>query len=388
MSEYALIAPVADRILKEHVLCDQCLGRFFAKKLRLSSHKLLGRKLNKGQKTSKCHVCKDLFDNMDYYVRMMVDSSSGFSFESFSVGAILKPTMVDHDDAIRSKYRLRGTDSVKTDVTRQLAKLYSKKTKKILDPLDSDVTFTVNTRDESCQLRSKPILLSGRYTKNDRNLPQKQKPCPNCLAKGCRMCDFHGITGSESVEGVISELLFREIGCTTAKFTWVGGEDKSSLVLGTGRPFFVRLQNPLKRKIRTMSKKDGSSCVSVTDLRVEDRLPPQPIRFSSRINIRISADSKVTPSQLEKIRALFLPSAAVAVYQKSGSRAEKKISLVSYERLSDQKFALEINAEGGLPIKRFVSGDDVVPSVSSILGTSCLADTFDFLDVKITDGNN
>ena len=73
---------------------------------------------------------------------MMVDSSSKFSFTTFSVGAIVKPSVIDRDDSIRSKYKLRGIDSVKTDITKQLAKLYSKNTKKILDPLDSDATFT------------------------------------------------------------------------------------------------------------------------------------------------------------------------------------------------------------------------------------------------------
>ncbi|MCE2614733.1 MAG: tRNA pseudouridine(54/55) synthase Pus10, partial [Nitrosopumilus sp. (ex Thoosa mismalolli)] len=335
------------------------------------------------QKISKCYICKNLFDNLQYYVKMMVDSSSKFSFTSFSVGAILKPSIIDHDDIIRSKYKLRGIDSVKTDITKQLAKSYSKITKKILDPMDSDVTFTVNTKDESCYLRSKSIYLSGRYTKNNRNLSQKQKSCSNCSGKGCRVCDFHGITNFESVEGVASELLFKKIGCTTAKFTWVGGEDKSSLVLGTGRPFFVKLQNPLKRKFRPLSKKNNS--VSIMNLKIESKLPPQSIKFSSKIEIQISTSSQITSSQLKKLKTLSV--SPIAVYEKSGKRTEKKVNSVSYKKFSDQKFKLKIDAEGGLPIKRFVNGDDIVPNVSSILGMNCIANEFDFLDVKINDNN-
>lgn len=383
MSEYDQIVSIANQILKKHDLCDQCLGRLFAKKLHLSSNKLLGRKLNKSKKISKCYICKNLFDNLHYYVKMMADTSSKFSFTSFSVGAILKPSIIDHDDIIRSKYKLRGIDSVKTDITKQLAKSYSKITKKILDPMDSDVTFTVNTKDESCQLRSKSIYLSGRYTKNNRNLSQKQKSCSNCSGKGCRVCNFHGITNFESVEGVVSELLFKKIGCTTAKFTWIGGEDKSSLVLGTGRPFFVKLQNPLKRKFCSVSKKNNS--VSVMNLKIESKLPSQPIKFSSKIDIQISTTSKIISSQLKKLKTLSL--FPIAVYEKSGKRTEKKVNSVSYKKLSDQKFKLKIDAEGGLPIKRFVNGDGVVPSVSSILEMNCIANEFDFLDVKINDNN-
>ena len=381
MAEYAQIVTVANQILAKHDLCNQCLGRLFAKKLGLSSNKLLGKKLNKKQKTLKCYICKNLFDNLNYYVKMMIDSSSKFSFTTFSIGTILKPSTIDHDDAIRSKYKLRGTDSVKTDITKQLAKLYSKNTKKILDPLDSDVTFTVNTKDESCHLRSKSIFLSGRYTKNNRNLPQKQRSCSNCSGKGCRVCDFHGIADFESVEGVVSELLFKKIGCTTAKFTWVGGEDKSSLVLGNGRPFFVKLQNPQKRKFRSLSKKNNS--VSIMNLKAETRLPLHPIKFSSKVDILVSADSTITSSKLEKMKTFFL--SPIIVYEKSGKRTEKKVNLVSYGQLSDRNFKLKIDAEGGLPIKRFVNGDDVVPSVSSILKVNCIAERFDFLDVQINE---
>ena len=249
--------------------------------------------------------------------------------------------------------------------------------------MDSDATFTVNIRDESCQFRSKSIYLSGRYTKNSRDFSQKQKSCSNCSGKGCRVCDFHGIADFESVEGVISELLFKKIGCTTAKFTWVGGEDKSSLVLGTGRPFFVKLQNPQKRKIRSISKKSNS--VSITSLKTETELPSQPIKFSSKIDIKVSTDSKITSSLLKKMKTLS--SSPIVVYEKSGKRTEKKIHSVSIRKLSDQKFKLKISAEGGLPIKRFTNGDDVVPSVSSILKMDCHADEFDFLDVKINDNN-
>ena len=66
---------------------------------------------------------------------------------------------------------------------------------------------------------------------------------------------------------------------------------------------------------------------------------------------------------------------------------KKDIYSVSTKKLSDQKFKLKINAEGGLPIKRFVNGDDIMPSVSSMPRMDCHADEFDFLDVKINDNN-
>ena len=58
----------------------------------------------------------------------MITSSSEYSFSTFSVGALIKPSIMDRDDYIRSKYKLKGIDSVKTDVTKELGKLFSRKT--------------------------------------------------------------------------------------------------------------------------------------------------------------------------------------------------------------------------------------------------------------------
>ena len=211
MSNYQQIATIANKIIKKYDLCDHCLGRLFSKQLHLSSNKLLGKKLkNNLDSTEKCYICKNLFDNLDHFLKLMINTSSNYMFTTFSVGAIIKPSIVDRDDFIRSQYKLKGIDSVKADITKELGRLYSRKTKKRIDYLDPEITFTMNLKDELCQLRSKSITISGRYVKSQRGYPQKQKSCDNCSGKGCRICDFHGITEYDSVEGSISKLIFKK----------------------------------------------------------------------------------------------------------------------------------------------------------------------------------
>ncbi len=378
MSKYQKITPIANEILKKYDLCDNCLGRLFSKQLHLSSNKLLGKKIR--HKTSqKCYVCKNLFDNLGYFLKMMVDVSSDYSFTTFSVGAIIKPSIIDRDDYIRSKYKLKGIDSIKTDITKELAKQFSKKTKKTVDSFDSQVTFTVNLKDELCQLRSKSITLSGRYIKSLRGLSQKQKSCENCSGKGCRICNFHGISEFDSVEGLVSEFIFKKLGGTTAKFTWIGGEDKSSLVLGTGRPFFVKLQNPNKRNLRLTSVSFDS--LKITTLKIVNESPKKPLKFISSIKMKITSNSKIDSKNLKKLKDLTLN--PVVVYENSGKRSEKNIFSVKYTKNSDNELSLSIKVDGGLPIKRFVDGDDVSPGISQILETACKCREFDFLDVHV-----
>ncbi|WP_371504733.1 tRNA pseudouridine(54/55) synthase Pus10 [Nitrosopumilus adriaticus] len=378
MSEYQKIISIANQISKKYPLCDNCLGRLFSKKLHLSSNKLLGKKLNQNT-TKKCHICKNIFENLNYFLKLMLDTSSNYSFETFSIGAMIKPSIVDRDDFIRSQYKLKGIDSIKTDITRELAKSFSRKTKKNIDTQNSDVTFTVNLKDDSIKLHSKSITFSGRYVKTMRGIPQKQKSCENCSGKGCRMCDFHGISEFESIEGQISKFLFEKIGGTTAKFTWIGGEDKSSLVLGNGRPFFVKLQNPLKRNLKLPSF--NSNSLKISNLKLVNESPKNPLKFNSLIQLKISTSSDIDSKILKKLK--ILEKQPVVVYDKSGKRSEKKIFTVKYKKNSKNIFTLSLKTEGGLPVRRFIDGDDVVPGISQILDTTCKCNQFDFSDVEV-----
>ena len=380
MSNYSQITSTANLILKKYDLCDQCLGRLFSKQLRLSSNKLLGKKLHKNSTfQSKCYVCKNLFCNLDHFLKLMLDSSSNYTFKTYGIGIMIKPSIVDRDDFLRSQYQLKGIDSVKSDITKELIKLFTKKTHKIMDPFDPEITFTVNLKDESCQLRSKSITIFGRYVKSKRGYSQKQKSCNNCSGKGCRICDFHGISEFESIEGIISKLIFKKFGGTTAKFTWIGGEDKSSLVLGSGRPFFVKIKNPSKRKSK-LSDEDFNS-VSLFNLKLVHESPKKSLTFHSKIKIKISTKLQINSKNLKKLKDLT--TYPITVYEKSGKRYEKKIFDLTYKKNSSNVFTVIISAEGGFPIKRFVIGDDVLPNISSVLDTTCMVQEFDFLDIIV-----
>ena len=380
MSNYSEITSIANSILKKYDLCDQCLGRLFSKQLHLSSNKFLGKKLKKNYTSKgKCYVCKYLFSNLDYFLKLMLDLSSNYEFQTYGVGIIIKPSIVDRDDFIRSKYKLKGIDSIKTDIAKELIKLFTKKTQKTLDSFDPEITFTVNLKDESCQLHSKSITIFGKYIKSERGYAQKQTSCDNCSGTGCRVCDFHGISEFESIEGIISKLIFKKFGGTTTKFTWIGGEDKSSLVLGNGRPFFVKIKNPSKRKSKLSDEKFDS--VSVFNLKLVDTFPKKPLNFYSRIKIKISAKLQINSKKLKKLKDLT--TCPIVIYEKSGKRYEKKIFDLKYKKNSTNLFTIIMSAEGGFPIKRFVIGDDVSPNISSLLDNSCVAQEFDFLNIVL-----
>jgi tRNA pseudouridine synthase 10 len=382
LSEIELLA---NKILEKHFLCDSCLGRLFSKQLKLSSNRILGKKLKRNvSKTSNCFVCKNLFDDLSPFLKLMQESSSDYEYSSFLIGAKIKPSIVDRDDYIRSKFKLQGIDGIKTALTHELAKKFSKKTKKFFDHLDPDVTFTLNLKEHICDLRSKQICLQGRYLKTERGFSQKEKPCGNCSGKGCRTCEFHGLSDCASVQGKISQILFQKFGGTIAKFTWMGGEDKSSLVLGTGRPFFVRIQNPKKRHVKFPKVlKKGS--IEISEFKIIPDVPKKPLTFKSLVCIKTKTKKPLTSNDLKKLKKSL--KSPVIIYESSGKRSEKKIFNTKYKKTSQHSFDLIIDVEGGFPIKRFVTGDDVVPGVGQIIENECTCDEFDFLQIEMITNN-
>ena len=97
--------------------------------------------------------------------------------------------------------------------------------------------------------------------------------------------------------------------------------------------------------------------------------------------MRISTESAIEIKNMKKLNDLI--KSPVVVYDVSGKRSEKKISSVKYKKTSQNEFSLFLKADGGLPIKRFVNGDNVSHGVSSIIDNSCKCLEFDFLEIQI-----
>jgi tRNA pseudouridine synthase 10 len=370
----------AQKILNEYDLCDYCLGRLYAKKLNLTSNQKLGQKIHKKlkAKSTKCYICKNIFDNLHFYVTKMREISSDYEFQTFLVGSKLKPSILDRDDHIRSQFRLKGIDGIKTNITRELAKQFSRKTKRQGQQIEPDITLTVDFKTDSYQIQSRPIFVSGRYTKTSRNMPQKQKPCDNCLGKGCVSCNHHGISEFDSVEGVLSKHFFEKFGAMQVKITWIGGEDSTSLVLGSGRPFFAKLTNPKKHNLKA-AKKITLGKITIHQMQKINKIPINPVSFVSKTRLYITTEAPI--QDLPKL--LQLKKSTIAIYEKSGKRAEKTIHDINYKMDSEKSFYLLMTVDGGVPLKRFVSGENVFPNVSDVLNNKCRCQTFDFDQIKI-----
>ena len=374
--KYDKIILQSKSILNEYDLCDNCLGRFFISFTHLTSVRILGNQIRhsiNSRIVTKCYICKNIFSNIDLYVKMMQDTSFGYKFSTFTVGAILKQSIIERDDKLRSIFQLRGIDGIKTAITKELGKKFVMKTKKHIDHLSPDTTFTINFKTEQCNVKTKPIFLYGRYLKDKRGLSQKEESCRDCKGKGCIFCNNHGIVSFDGVEGRMAKFLYEKFKTEQVKFTWIGGEDKTSLVMGDGRPFFAKLLSPKKRNIR-LAKKSNLNEIMIHDLRKIDHIPNGSIQFKSKTKMLVSTKNNLSSNKLKKLKQLT--DAPIEITD-SNKQYKKRIYKLKYKKHSLQSFAVEMEADGGIPIKRLVNGFSVIPNISSILNTDCFCEKFD-----------
>ena len=381
--KYDKIILQSKSILNEYDLCDNCLGRFFIRFTHLTSVRILGNQIRhsiNSRIVTKCYICKNIFSNIDLYVKMMQDTSFGYKFSTFTVGAILKQSIIERDDKLRSIFQLRGIDGIKTAITKQLGKKFVMKTKKHIDHLSPDTTFTINFKTEQCNVKTKPIFLYGRYLKDKRGLSQKEESCRDCKGKGCIFCNNHGIVSFDGVEGKMAKFLYEKFKTEQVKFTWIGGEDKTSLVMGDGRPFFAKLLSPKKRNIR-LAKKSNLNEIVIRDLRKIDHIPNGSIHFKSKTKILVSTKNNIISNKLKKLK--YLTNTPIEITD-SSRQYKKTIYNLKYKKCSLQSFTVEIEADGGIPIKRLVDGSDIIPNISSIIGVQCFCKKFDINQIYLS----
>jgi tRNA pseudouridine synthase 10 len=351
--------------LKQYRLCRHCLERH----------------ISTGRSSRPCYICQGLMDNLDVIANSVLAAVKAFEFDTFLIGATLSTQIYEREDTMRARLKIRGKESIKHYLTRELGMRLARLARKKVEYRKPDITITLTVdKDNNVDVAviSRPLAFSGVYIKRSRGLPQKQDKCASCIGKGCNSCNYSGLSGSDSVEGIIAKELVRITRGQTPKFTWIGSEDPSSLVLGSGRPFYVRIFNPKKRKLKNKTIK-GKGITAMLNL-INDIPIIQP-RFIVKTKIHIKCQNILTKKILKKINSL---SGSKVSFENKLKIGIKSIHSVRVRQLDSNQFILTIVAAGGLMIKQLVGGEEYMkPNISDTLGAKCECVMFDILDVQL-----
>jgi tRNA pseudouridine synthase 10 len=353
-------------LLKHYKLCRRCFERHGGGRTKHSA---------------QCYICRGLMDSLDSIAEKIMDAVRGYEFQTFLIGATLPTQIYEREDAMRARLKIRGKESVKNQLTRELGMRLARLTRKKVEYMKPDATISLTIDKENnvdVAVRSRPLAIAGRYVKKSRGVPQKQNRCQSCEGRGCDSCDHSGLSGYDSVEGVVAKGLLEMTGGQAPKFSWIGSEDQGSLVLGTGRPFYARVFNPKKRKLK--KSRVGGSGVMATLKVIEDEPELQP-HFKVKTRIRAKCERALSKDDMKKLDSLV---GAVVSFENRFKTATKKIHSARSRRIGDNQFMLTMVADGGLMIKQLVGGEEYMkPNISEVLGAKCECVAFDILQVDL-----
>ena len=96
----------------------------------------------------------------------------------------------------------------------------------------------------------------------------------------------------------------------------------------------------------------------------------------------VSAKNNISSNKLKKLKQLV--TVPIEITDSNNKQHKKTIHKVNYKKNSLQSFTVEIEADGGIPIKRFVDGFNIIPNISSLLGTQCSCEKFDINQIYLS----
>ena len=232
-----------------------------------------------------------------------------YQFDTFLIGATLPANLFEKEDQIRARFKIRGRENIKSQLIRDLRKKFSEVTKKRIDILHPDLTINLQfQKNTSLEINTKmrPLIMLGRYIKKNRGIPQRSGGEHNSGNEVCIQSEPYRIVSQTprqasvirtledaSIQSIMSKEILRITKGEALKFSWIGSEDENSLVLGSGRPFFVQIRNPktIHLNQKTLRFQEYGLFVNIEEF--FERLPEQPVQFIAKTRIVIQASRQI-----------------------------------------------------------------------------------------------
>ncbi len=133
-----------------------------------------------------CFICDGISSNLGALAERIISKLGAFEFRTFSIGLVLPHGVQEREDTLRSELKIRGGETIKSELAGRLAKAVIKGMRggKKVDRLHPDATVLVDVGEGNVEVTSKSLFLYGRYTK-PRGVAQRRLFCEECNGRGC-----------------------------------------------------------------------------------------------------------------------------------------------------------------------------------------------------------
>jgi len=355
----------------------------------------------KRQLDVSCFLCEGTLEGLSSICEEILEKLADYEFETFLIGASIPQNMLDKEDELRSKLKIKGVEGIKSQITRVLSKKVASTLKKRVDYTRPDITVLVSLRDNIISITPRSLWISANYVKQIRGIPQRSTVCEICSGLGCAQCNYVG-KSVNSVQGIITAFLLKVFQAESCNFVWLGSEDENSLVKGSGRPFYSEIVKPKKRKMpapflrsKTKAGKNRRTYnldgVKISGIEILDKKVTNVPQFEivAEIHLQAKTDAEVlNQEQVRTIESNFSNRWASVRLSRKMRTVQKRLESVKVKTSEDGKsLVLLVKCDGGIPLRKLVNGRDnsVEPNLSAFLSSYEInnADPFDILAVKI-----
>jgi tRNA pseudouridine synthase 10 len=324
-----------------------------------------------------CFICRGLTSRFSDIEHSVVRRAKGYQFKTFSIGVIIPRGIQEREDQLRSDLKIRGRETIKTQLGRGISDIVKKQMKRKIDRQHPDVTILVDLQRDALVVTAKSIFVYGRYTKPP-GVSQRRELCEKCKGRGCEECQS-GYKKGISVEEILEDRLGKILHSTKAKFTWLGSEDPESTVFQPGRPFIAEVKDPRKREVPPrLVARTGKGMMKITGLKVLKGKPTAIPSFTFKTRAFIQPEKRIEDLPAGLVRAM--KGIPIEFRNNKGKTVHKKVYSVKIEKRGAGLVA-EIKLDGGLPVKRLISGGSVSLSLAELLKTPLSCQRFDILRV-------
>jgi len=396
---------IVSSVLSEGPICDDCLGRQFAKcstnltnKQRGNALRIVTAMLNREPFTpaeaqdsnALCWVCGGLFAQLSEWADRCLTTLEGVEFSTFLVGTRLSGRLAENEEIIWAESKTTMAEPLKSALNREIGKRIEAFTGAKVDFQRPDVLLLVDLARDKVEAQIHPLFLYGRYKKFVRGIPQTRWPCRECEGKGCPRCDYKGKMYPESVQEIIEERALHMTEGAATVFHGAGREDIDALMLGTGRPFVLEVISPLKRDLELQALENAINTsqnkVAVSGLKYTDHHAVVKIKNTASdkvYRLKVIYEDRVDPKKLRAALTRLQGEIEQVTPQRVAHRRAdiKRHKKVYSADLKDDEII--IRCEGGLYVKELISGDNgrTTPNLSALIETRAEVSELDVLDV-------
>ena len=409
------ILKIASSILEGYDLCENCLGRQFAKLGTGLTNRQRGHALKVSLSMQNntplpdittlpedCEICNGFFDddNLMMWADRAIEAASGYEYNTFLAGTTISGLIAENEEMVWEEFDPVFAEQTKTEINREVGKCIMDKTELDVNFKAPDILFHFDIANDDLTIQSNSIYILGRYRKFVRGIPQTRWPHRDCHGSGCEDCNFTGKQYPESVEELAIAPLVDMAQSDDAVMHGAGREDIDALMLGTGRPFVIEAKKPRVRTIDIAAlekriNEEAEGKIEVSGLVLTEKKTVEKIKgmhVDKTYIARVEFESGVTE---EALLAAAKQLTGAMLDQRTPDRvAHRRADLVRKRRChemtveswdeTNKTAVLKIDCEGGTYVKELISSDEgrTEPSLTGILGVGAKVYELDVMGVK------